>query len=148
QELFGEYACLNLQGSSEFTKELRALLDRPDDESCKDESYRKDLEDLVRLACERFDKAEAERDKMHKALTTASHEFLAYKIECDKRIKELEAGQLDFAKEMTRIHKDKIQRIKELEAENERLEKWQIKPSEAICLTDLSCRHKKVFKND
>ena len=40
------------------------------------------------------------------------------------------------------------ERIKELEAENEQLKKWQIKPTEAICLTDLSCRHKKVFKND
>ena len=36
----------------------------------------------------------------------------------------------------------------ELQAENEQLKKWQIKPSEAICLTDLACRHKKVFKND
>ncbi len=34
------------------------------------------------------------------------------------------------------------------QGEKEKLEKWQIKPSEAICLTDLSCRHKKVFKND
>ena len=32
-----------------------------------------------------------------------------------ERIKELEAGQLDFAKETTRILKAKIQRIKELE---------------------------------
>ncbi len=32
--------------------------------------------------------------------------------------------------------------------EKEKLEKWQIKPSEAICLTDLACRYKKVFKND
>lgn len=33
-----------------------------------------------------------------------------------KRIAGLEAGQLDFAKEMTKIHKAKIQRIAELEA--------------------------------
>jgi len=32
-----------------------------------------------------------------------------------EQIKSLEAGQLDFAKEMSRIHKDKIKRIKELE---------------------------------
>ncbi len=45
-------------------------------------------------------------------------------------------------------NEEQAKRIAELEAENEQLEKWQIKPSEAICLTDLSCRHKKVFKND
>ena len=33
----------------------------------------------------------------------------------NEQIKELEAGQLDFAKETTRIHKTKIQRIEELE---------------------------------
>ncbi len=38
--------------------------------------------------------------------------------------------------------------LDKLKVENERLEKWQVKPTEAICLTDLSCRHKKVFKND
>jgi hypothetical protein len=37
--------------ASKFTKELRALLDIPDDKSCKDESYRKDLEDVVRFTC-------------------------------------------------------------------------------------------------
>ena len=35
-----------------------------------------------------------------------------------------------------------------LEAENKELKKWQIGPSEAICLTGLSCRYKKVFRND
>ena len=44
--------------------------------------------------------------------------------ELNKRIKELEAGQLDFAKEMIRrhkgkIHKGKIQKIKELETKLE-----------------------------
>jgi len=42
----------------------------------------------------------------------------------------------------------KSEDVEQLQAENEQLKKWQIKPSEAICLTDLACRHKKVFKND
>ncbi len=41
------------------------------------------------------------------------------KVRNYERIAELEAGQLDFAKEMTKIHKAKIQRIAELEAELE-----------------------------
>ena len=36
----------------------------------------------------------------------------------------------------------------EMEKAHRRLKKWQIKSTEAICLTDLSCRHKKVFRND
>ena len=36
----------------------------------------------------------------------------------------------------------------ELQSELAKLKKWQVKPTEAICLTDLSCRHKKVFRND
>lgn len=50
-----------------------------------------------------------------------------------------------------RLYKqNKVQqkRIEELKAENEKLKKWQIKPTEAICLTDLACRYKKVFKSD
>ena len=43
---------------------------------------------------------------------------------------------------------NQAKQIKELKSENERLKKWQIKPTEAICLTDLACRYKKVFKND
>lgn len=39
-------------------------------------------------------------------------------------------------------------KLKEQAEEIEKLEKWQIRPTEAICLTDLTCRHKKVFKND
>lgn len=38
--------------------------------------------------------------------------------------KELEAGQLDFAKEMEKILKSKIEQINELEAENKRLRKY------------------------
>jgi hypothetical protein len=38
--------------------------------------------------------------------------------------------------------------IEQLKAENKALETWQIKPTEAICLTDLSCKHKKVFRTD
>lgn len=38
--------------------------------------------------------------------------------------------------------------LEKAEEEREQLKKWQIKPTEAICLTDLSCRYKKVFKND
>ncbi|HDZ27258.1 hypothetical protein LCGC14_1134240 [marine sediment metagenome] len=105
--------------ATKFTKELRALLDRPDDESCKDESYRKDLENLVRLACERFDKAEAE-NKEHGAMKRLRDKFI---YEQAQRIKELEAGQLDFAKETSRILKTKIQRITELAAENKRHQK-------------------------
>lgn len=42
----------------------------------------------------------------------------------------------------------KTEQIKELEEANKILKVWQIKPTEAICLTDLSCRYKKVFKSD
>lgn len=38
--------------------------------------------------------------------------------------------------------------IKQLKAKNEQLEKWQIKSTEAICLTNLTCCYQKVFKND
>ena len=38
--------------------------------------------------------------------------------------------------------------IDQLQSELAKLKKWQVKPTEAICLTDLSCRHKKVFRND
>ena len=52
-------------------------------------AYREQGEKLLYVTL-RAEEAEAERDKMHKTLTTASHEFLAYKIECVKRIKELQ----------------------------------------------------------
>lgn len=55
------------------------------------------------------------------------------------------AGQLDQSVEAL---EEKQERIEQQNKENERLKKWQIKPTEAICLTDLSCRYKKVFKCD
>ena len=39
-------------------------------------------------------------------------------------------------------------KLKAKNEEIEKLKKWQIKPTEAICITLLSCRHKKVFRND
>ncbi len=93
--------------------------------------------------------------KCTKCGDTENYNFILNIGLCDpcigERIEELEAieaGQLDFAKEMSRIHKNKIKLIKELKEKNEQLEKWQIKPTEAICLTDLACRYKKVFTND
>ena len=46
--------------ASEFTKEVRALLNIPNDETSQGEAYTKDLEELTRIACDRLDKAEAE----------------------------------------------------------------------------------------
>ena len=71
----------------EFTKELRALLDIPDDDSCKDESYRKDLENLVRLTCDRVDKVEAEKESIQKLYDNTMVSLFS----AEQRIKELEA---------------------------------------------------------
>lgn len=54
-------------------------------------------------------------------------------------------ANLDSCEEKIKVQ---AKRIEELETENEQLRKWQIKPTEAICLTGLSCCYKKVFKND
>ena len=126
--------------ASEFTKDIYSILDMPNDESCKDESYIKGLESLARLACDRLDKAEAEIKTF--AEWRSRLEQLAKSDNAVVKAERAKAGQ--FQDEVQELK----QQIKELEAENESLEKWQIKPSEAICLTDLACRHKKVFKND
>lgn len=56
-----------------------------------------------------------------------------------------------YCEDYGKLQADIERMAKQIDGQNKeikRLEKWQIKPTEAICLTDLSCRYKKVFKND
>ena len=59
---------------------------------------------------------------------------------------------LEADKEIINQHIEKEiileRRIKKLEEKNKLLEKWQIKSTEAVCLTNLVCRYQKVFKNN
>ncbi len=52
------------QPSSEFTKDLRDLLEIPNDESVKDIAYIDNLETLVRMCCDRLDTSEASRKEL------------------------------------------------------------------------------------
>ena len=73
--------------------------------------------------------------------------LICYQKEHLAKIKELKVALAKkFSKEILELVTD--EGIAHLQAENKELKKWQIKPTEAICLTDLSCRYKKVFKND
>ena len=98
----------------EFTKELRALLDIPDDDSCKDESYRKDLENLVRLTCDRVDKVEAEIGVWEKQKCGGG--FDGEGVTCDDRHADI-GHYVTHYKRAKRIIKQQAEQIKELEAQ-------------------------------
>lgn len=69
-------------------------------------------------------------------------------VEQASKIKELESDLKIKQSVCKTIIKEVSAINEELKSENKLLKVWQIKPSEAICLTDLACRYKKVFKPD